>query len=111
MEEESKAVESFFYINTESLSKATQYVNTHNTTIDDALTQEEVLQYITDSWHVTTGNIETLLYKGVIITPYLLSIEDKICLTAVISVIPHFYSDTEQDDFEAYSLSNIQEDE
>lgn len=88
-------------INTKHLEKATIFVNTHNDSIKDALTQNEVINFILSSWKDEEYK-SVLRYKGIIIIPELIQTGNEFTTVAVITVHPDFSSDFE--DYEEISL-------
>jgi len=81
-------------INIKHLEKATMFVNTNNKSVEDAITQDEVIDFISNSWKGEDYKL-TILYKGIAIVPEVLRYGEEFSTVAHITVFPEFSSNTE----------------
>ena len=90
------------------LEKATQHVNTHNTHLEDGVTQEEVIDNLIDSW--SNSDYPTylfpIIYKGIVLIPELAGgSEEQLIYTVHTSVLSSF-DIPNKDDIQVYELSS-----
>lgn len=88
-------------INNKHLEKATIFVNKHNELMEEAISQEEVILFILDSWKGEEYKA-TLAYKGIMIFPELHESDGFFATYARVTVFADFSFDN--DDFQSYEV-------